>query len=139
MQAINFLSRVIQDLENHGLSTDISLLKDIDVECANFYKSIHHHIIKTKEGYDDYRVIKLPILKRSTFTSSTKISDWMRNVAYTLDEETTGSRQYCTLRSQLILVNFYFVLSQFQIKRDHFSLAFTTYVQFCTQIVALYF
>ena len=27
-----------------------------------------------------------------------------------------GSRQNCTLKSRLLLVNFYFVLSQFQIK-----------------------
>ena len=51
----------------------------------------------------------------------------------------TVSRPHCTLKSHLILVNFYFVSSQFQIKRAHFSLVFPTNVQFCTQIVVLYF
>ena len=36
--------------------------------------------------------------------------------------------------SQLLLVNL-FTFSQFQIKRAHFSLAFTTYDIFCKQIV----
>ena len=32
----------------------------------------------------------------------------------------TGSRRHCTLKSHFLLVNFYFVLVQFQIKRDLF-------------------
>ena len=51
----------------------------------------------------------------------------------------TGYRRHCTLKSQLLIVNFYFVFPQFQIKRARFSLVFPTYVQFCTQIVVLYF
>ena len=51
----------------------------------------------------------------------------------------TGSRRYCTLNSQLILVHFYFVLPQFQIKRARFSLVYPSYVQFCTKIVVFYF
>ena len=43
------------------------------------------------------------------------------------------------IKSQLLPVNFYFVLDQFQIKRARFSLVFPTYVQFLTQIVVLYF
>ena len=49
------------------------------------------------------------------------------------------SRCQYTLKSQLILVNFYFVLPQFHIKRARFSWVFITQVQFCTQIVVLYF
>ena len=48
-------------------------------------------------------------------------------------------KQQQQLKSQLILVNFYFVLAQFQIKIARFSMVFTTYVQFCTHIVVLYF
>ena len=51
----------------------------------------------------------------------------------------TGSIRHCTLKLFFLLVNFYFVLAQFQIKRACFSLVFPTYVQFCTQIVVLYF
>ena len=51
----------------------------------------------------------------------------------------TGYRRHCTLKSQLLLVNFYFVLPQFHIKRAHFSFVFPTYVQFLTQIVVPYF
>ena len=43
------------------------------------------------------------------------------------------------LKSQLLLVNFYFVLAQFQIKRARFSLVFTTYVQFCKKNLVPYF
>ena len=46
-----------------------------------------------------------------------------------------GSRQHITLKSQLLLVKFHFVSSQFQINSDHFYLLFPTYVQFFTQIV----
>ena len=49
----------------------------------------------------------------------------------------TESRQHFTLKSHLLIVNFYFVLSQFHIKRDHFSLVFPTYVQFCTEVVVI--
>ena len=51
----------------------------------------------------------------------------------------TGSRRHCTLKSHLILVNCYFVLDQFQIKRDYFSLLCPTYVHFGTKILVLYF
>ena len=51
---------------------------------------------------------------------------------------TTDSRQHFTLKSHLLLVNFYFVLSQFHITRAHFSLVFPTYFQFCTKIVVLF-
>ena len=48
----------------------------------------------------------------------------------------TSSRQHCTLKSQLLLVN---ISPQFNIKWAHFTLVFPTYVQFCMQIVVLYF
>ena len=51
----------------------------------------------------------------------------------------TDYRQHFTLKSYLILVHFYFVLSQFHIKRTNFSLVFHIYFQFCTQIVVLFF
>ena len=44
-----------------------------------------------------------------------------------------------TLKSHFLLVNFYFFLPQFQIKRACFSLVFPTYLLFCTQIVVNYF
>ena len=42
------------------------------------------------------------------------------------------------LKSQLLLVNFYFVLAQFHIRRARFSLVFPTYVLFCTEMLVLY-
>ena len=39
----------------------------------------------------------------------------------------------------LLLVHYYLVLAQFQIKRAHFSLVFPTCVQFCTQNVVPFF
>ena len=50
----------------------------------------------------------------------------------------TGSRRHCTLKSQFLLVNFYFVLHQFQIKIARFSLVFTIYILFCAQILVLF-
>ena len=41
--------------------------------------------------------------------------------------------------SHLLQVNFYFVLSQFQIKIAKFSLVFPTYIIFCTQISVIRF
>ena len=52
--------------------------------------------------------------------------------------ELTGSIGHFTLNSQLLLVNFYFIFSQFQINRARFSLVFPTYIQFCTQIVVIF-
>ena len=47
-------------------------------------------------------------------------------------------KQQQQLKSQLLLVVFYFVLSQFHIKRPCFSLIFPAYVQFCTKISVLF-
>ena len=47
----------------------------------------------------------------------------------------TDNGEIKQLKSHFLLVNFNFILAQFQIKRAHFSLVFPTYVQFCTQIV----
>ena len=49
-----------------------------------------------------------------------------------------GRRVKQKLKSQFLLVNFYFVLARFQIKRALFSLVFPTYIKFCTQIVVLF-
>ena len=75
-------------------------------------------------------------------------NDWLCNTGYLFRGITrflslrylfsTDSRWYCTLKSQLLLVNFYFVLPQLQINRALFSLVFTTYVQFCTHIVVIF-
>ena len=43
------------------------------------------------------------------------------------------------LKSYLLLVHLYFILSQFQIKIARLSLVFPTYVQFCTKISVLQF
>ena len=88
MQAINFLPRDFQDLPNHGLPLNISLLKEIDAEFSKWYKSVHRHIIHTKADSDDSGVINLPVLKCNTFTNSNQFSDLMWNVAYNLDEVT---------------------------------------------------
>ena len=50
----------------------------------------------------------------------------------------TGSRWHCTFKSHSLLVNFYFVLAHFQIKKDFSSLVFPTYVHMCTKVVVLY-
>ena len=42
------------------------------------------------------------------------------------------------LKSHLLLVDFHFVLAQFQIKRGRFSKLLPTYIQLCTQIVVLF-
>ena len=47
----------------------------------------------------------------------------------------TGSRQHFTLKPHFLLVDFYFILGQFQIERAWFPLVFLTHVQICTQIV----
>ena len=51
----------------------------------------------------------------------------------------TISERYCTLKSHLLLVNFYFVLEQFHIKRARFSWIFTTYVLFSTKFRVICF
>ena len=48
-------------------------------------------------------------------------------------------KQRQQLNSQLLLINFYFVLHQFRMNRARFSFVLPTYVQFCTQIVVLSF
>ena len=58
---------------------------------------------------------------------------WSRNL------KNYGRRVKQQLKSQLLLVNFYFVLPQFQIKRACFSFVFPAYVQLCTHNLALYF
>ena len=57
MQVVDLLSRSVQELENCGQYPDISLLQEIDTDCANFYKSVHRHITQTKAGYDFHRFI----------------------------------------------------------------------------------
>ena len=86
MQSINFLSRAYQYLANHGQPPNISLLQEINADCTNFYKYINRHIMHTKEGSDDSRVIEFPILKRNKMPNSTQLSDWMCNAASTLDK-----------------------------------------------------
>ena len=49
-----------------------------------------------------------------------------------------SSLWHCKFKLQWLPVNFYFVLYQYHMKRTRFSLVFTTYVQFCTQIVVLF-
>ena len=49
------------------------------------------------------------------------------------------SKQQRRLKSHLIIVHFYFISDQFHINRSRFSLVFTTYVQFCTHNVVLFF
>ena len=51
----------------------------------------------------------------------------------------TGSIQHFKIKSYLLLVHFYIVLAQFQIKIASFSSIFTIYVSFCTQIVVPFF
>ena len=46
--------------------------------------------------------------------------------------------RHCTRDSHLLLVKFYFVLSQFRIKSARFSFAFHTYIQFYTTISEFY-
>ena len=48
------------------------------------------------------------------------------------------STRQCTLNQQLLLVDFYFVLPQFQIKGARFSWEFPTCVHFCTKNVVLF-
>ena len=50
----------------------------------------------------------------------------------------TNYRQHFTLKSHLLLVNFYPILYQFYIKSACFHLIFTTYIQFDTHVVVLY-
>ena len=40
MQYNDFLSRAIQDFEKCGLAPNVTLLHEIDTECAKFYKSV---------------------------------------------------------------------------------------------------
>ena len=87
-QAIEFLSRSVQDLSNYGQPTSISLLKEINTDFANLYKYVHHHITQIKAGYDDSMVINLPILKSYIMPNSTQFSDWTLIVASTIDGET---------------------------------------------------
>ena len=56
-----------------------------------------------------------------------------------ISQPADGERRFKQqLKSQLLLVNFYFVLAQFQIKMDRFSLVFPTYVPFITKIAVLF-
>ena len=51
----------------------------------------------------------------------------------------SGRRVKKQLKSHLLLVNFYFVLAKFHIKRAHFPFVFPTQVQFLTQIIVIIF
>ena len=44
MQTINFLSRSIQGLENRRLTSSLVLLHEIDMNCANLYKSVQSNL-----------------------------------------------------------------------------------------------
>ena len=88
MKAINFLSRSVQDLANHGLRPNVTLLREIDMECANFYKFFQHYLTQTKSSSDYSRVIDLLILKRNMMPKIRQFSKWMQNMVSTLDEAT---------------------------------------------------
>ena len=70
MRAINFLSREIQYLANHGITLNMRLIHEIWMDCANFYKSVQSSITETKSSLDDSMVIDLPILKQNTMPNS---------------------------------------------------------------------
>ena len=44
IQAIEFMSRYAQDTSNRGLTLEMTLLQDIDTECANLYKSVQRDL-----------------------------------------------------------------------------------------------
>ena len=79
-----------------------------------------------------YRINLIPI---NEFTNDVILIESVYLARYWL----TGSRQHCTLKSYLLLVNLYIYLLQFRIKRNSFSFVFTTYIQLCTQMIELLF
>ena len=66
IHAIDFLSRSVQDIANHGLMPKVTLLQEIDTDCTNFYKYVQSHITQTNSSSDECREIDLPISKRNT-------------------------------------------------------------------------
>ena len=78
-----------------------------------------------------FNVLKCPYVKNSFWILSTMYCS--HNMSFS---HVTGSRQHFTLKSQWILVIFGI---NFKIKRSRFSLVCSTYVQFCTKSIVLYF
>ena len=79
----------VRYLANRGLTPNVALLHEIDTECTNFYKSVQRHLMQTKSGSDDLWVIDLPVLKHNKMPNSTQLSDWMQDMASTLDKATS--------------------------------------------------
>ena len=48
MQAIEFLTRSVQDLANRGLSSDVTIIQSIYTHCAKFYMAVQHRLTQTK-------------------------------------------------------------------------------------------
>ena len=88
IQAIEFLSGIVQYLFNCGLNPDVTLLQEMYTYCDNFYRSIQLHTTQTRSGSDESWAINLHILKRNTMPNSIKFSNWMRNMASTLNKST---------------------------------------------------
>ena len=89
-------------------------------------------------SFSKQMLISLPLLIISIITMNMSELHSKFNIIEEITRKNkTGYRQHCTLQLQFLLVNFYFVLAQFQINRARFYLLFPTFVQFFTQIVAL--
>ena len=86
MQTIYFLARAVPGLVNIGMTVDVMLLHEIDVDCAKSYKSVQRHPAKTNTNSDDSMVIDLLVLKINTIPKSTQLSDWLHRVESNLDE-----------------------------------------------------
>ena len=129
MQAIDFLSRTVQEISNRGLLVDVMLLQAIDADCANFYKSVQRHLIQTKTKSNDSRLIYLPIPKRITIKNSTQFSYWLHRVDSNLDESTSFDG----------FTPFSYVLREEEVHSSHVGLSpGITFTNRCKAVVRLY-
>ena len=101
---------------------------------------LHHVLILTLQFircvvYENQYVQKQQILTLAQKAKLTAIEQ-LEQIS-DIEAFLTGTRRHYTLKSHLLLVHL--KQFQFQIKRARFSLVFPTYVQFCTQVVVLYF
>ena len=83
LQAIDFLSREVQDLANQGLPVDLMLIQSINTNCYKLYKYVQCHLTHTNTKSNYSQLIDLLTLKSNTIPNSTQFSNWSRGVEST--------------------------------------------------------
>ena len=107
----------------------------VDVEKGHIQGEINNH----REHHFNHRfgIYRIYYTRLLVLLDTMGIVPYSGSICHLIWTLLNSSRRYCTLKSQLLLDNFYLFLPQFQIKTAHFSLVFPTYVQLCTQFIVI--